>query len=411
MDIFEGVGLPDLINSSLGERGNGRAKYSYSDIIMSLFCIYLCGGDHIEDITSYLGDTFSMRPDTNAASSDTIARALKELAQDNVFNKSDSGASYAFNTAEKLNRLLLSMLFRLGLLEKGGMLDLDFDHQFTPAGKYDAKYSYKRACGYFPGILSCGGLLLGIENRDGNTNVRFHQEDTLKRLFDRLVKDFGMVINRFRADCGSFSENIIRTVYDYCNTFYIRAVNCESHRREFESRRDWKSVEINFEKCEVASSPFTAFMEDSHFRLVIQRTEVDGRNMDIAFNDKFYTYRCIVTNDWDSTEEEIIRYYNARGESEKNFDIQNNDFGWAHQPFSFLKENTVFLLVTAMLKNFYVFLLSRIHKSMPNVKSNFRLKRFLISFVIVPAKWIKTGRKHVLNLYTKRDYVSVFSSI
>lgn len=364
MDVFEGIGLPELINSALGERGNGRALYSYSDIIMSLFCIYLCGGDHIEDITSYLGGTFSMRPNTKAASSDTIARALKELAQDNVIYRSDSGASYAFNTAEKLNRLLLSMLFRLGLLEKGGVLDLDFDHQFTPAGKHDAKYSYKRAYGYFPGILSFGGLLLGIENRDGNANVRFHQEDTLKRFFERLVKDFGMVINRFRADCGSFSENIVRTVYGYCNTFYIRAVNCESHRREFESRREWKSVEINFERCEVASFPFTAFMEDAHFRLVVQRTEVDGRDVDIAFSDKFYTYRCIVTNDWESTEEEIIRYYNGRGESEKNFDIQNNDFGWAHQPFSFLKENTVFLILTAMLKNFYVFLLRRIDHSL-----------------------------------------------
>jgi hypothetical protein len=308
MDVFEGVGLPELINSTLGERGNGRALYSYSDLIMSLFCIYLCGGDHIEDITSYLGGTFSMRPNTKAASSDTIARALKGLAQDDVIYRSDSGASYAFNTAERLNRLLLSMLFRLGLLEKGGVLDLDFDHQFTPTGKHDAKYSYKRACGYFPGILSFGGLLLGIENRDGNTNVRFHQEDTLKRFFERLVKDFGMVINRFRADCGSFSENIVRTVYGYCNTFYIRAVNCESHRREFESRREWKSVEINFERCEVASFPFTAFMEDAHFRLVVQRTEVDGRDVDIAFPDKFYTYRCIVTNDWESTEEEIIRY-------------------------------------------------------------------------------------------------------
>jgi hypothetical protein len=48
---------------------------------------------------------------------------------------------------------------------------------------------------------------------------------------------------------------------------------------------------------------------------------------------------------------------------------------------------------------------------MPNVKPNFRLKRFLISFVIVPAKWIRTGRRPVLNLYTKRDYASVFSSI
>ena len=46
MDVFDGVGLPKLINSILGERGKGRALYTYSDIIMSLFCLYLCSGDH-----------------------------------------------------------------------------------------------------------------------------------------------------------------------------------------------------------------------------------------------------------------------------------------------------------------------------------------------------------------------------
>ena len=34
--------------------------------------------------------------------------------------------------------------------------------------------------------------------------------------------------------------------------------------------------------------------------------------------------------------------YNERGASEKNFDIQNNDFGWSHLPFSFMAENMVF---------------------------------------------------------------------
>lgn len=31
-----------------------------------------------------------------------------------------------------------------------------------------------------------------------------------------------------------------------------------------------------------------------------------------------------------------------------------------------------------------------------------RLKRFLRMFVVMPAKWIKSGRRNVLNLYTKR---------
>lgn len=68
-------------------------------------------------------------------------------------------------------------------------------------------------------------------------------------------------------------------------------------------------------------------------------------------------YHCIISNDWDSTEIDIITYYNRRGGSERNFDCQNNDFGWAHMPFSFLKENTVFLIATDILKNFYLHLL------------------------------------------------------
>ena len=48
-----------------------------------------------------------------------------------------------------------------------------------------------------------------------------------------------------------------------------------------------------------------------------------------------------------SIEKDIITFYNERGASEKNFDIQNNDFGWAHLPFSFMAENMVFMMVTA----------------------------------------------------------------
>ena len=73
-----------------------------------------------------------------------------------------------------------------------------------------------------------------------------------------------------------------------------------------------------------------------------------------------YTYRCILTNNRTSTEKDIITFYNERGASEKNFDIQNNDFGWSHLPFSFMAENMVFMMVTAMLKNFYLYLVRHI---------------------------------------------------
>ena len=73
-----------------------------------------------------------------------------------------------------------------GQLKEGEMYDVDFDHQFIESEKYDAKPTYKKFSGYRPGVAVIGDLIVGIENSDGNTNVRFHQKDTLKRFFERF---------------------------------------------------------------------------------------------------------------------------------------------------------------------------------------------------------------------------------
>ena len=106
------------------------------------------------------------------------------------------------------------------------------------------------------------------------------------------------------------------------------------------------------------------------------------------------------------TEKDIITFYNERGASEKNFDIQNNDFGWSHLPFSFMAENMVFMMVTAMLKNFYLYLVRHISEKVKPLKKTSRLKAFILHFVSVPAKWVRTGRQNVLNLYTNKTYYS-----
>ena len=62
-------------------------------------------------------------------------------------------------------------ILRENLVKAGSHVDLDFDHQFVPAHKFDAKYSYRQDHGYFPGWASIGGIIVGGENRNGNTNV------------------------------------------------------------------------------------------------------------------------------------------------------------------------------------------------------------------------------------------------
>lgn len=222
---------------------------------------------------------------------------------------------------------------------------------------------------------------MGLENRDANSNVRFHQADTLQNIFQRLARR-DVYINHCRMDCGSFSEEIIRTVHGYCRSFYIRASRCESLYQRANETTDWTKVEINIENYEVASIPFTSFLEQEGYRLVIQRQKRHLEEQTDLFEGK-YTYRCIVTNDHLSTEQEVILFYNARGASDKTLDKMNNDFGWKHLPCSFLKENTVFLLITA---NFFTCIVSKVTKVFKEIKNVSRIKRFVFRFIAVPAK-------------------------
>ena len=403
MELFERLGLGKLVDSSLGKRDASWNAFQYSEVVETLFCNYLCGGDCLEDV-NMLAPQFSLRPNTRVPSSDTIGRVLKSLATENVsYSCEKSGNSYDFNVAEKLNVLLLNMIKKMELLKAGEEVTLDFDHQFIPARKFDAKYSYKKDYGYFPGWASVGGILVGGENRDGNTNVKFHQADTLIRIMDRIKQTIGVVIKNFRADCGSFSKEIIEAVEPRCRHFYIRASNCSSRYEEFREFEGWESVEIDYQTCELAS--FEYEMDESKYRLVVQRSpkKEDGKIVTDMFG-TVYIYRAIITNDREMSEKDVVLFYNKRGESEKNFDIQNNDFGWAHLPFSFMNENTVFMLITAMLKNFFLYLTQMLSGSIEAIKKTSRLKKVLFHFICVPAKWIKSGRRNILRLYTERKY-------
>lgn len=117
MSEFKRTGLDKLVDGRLNVRC-ANYGYQYSDIMLALFCIYLCGGDHIEDITTILNKYLSTAPGARIPSSDTIARGLKELRALSIAYTSKTGSVYAHDPAMKLNSLLLDMTLLLGLLKK-----------------------------------------------------------------------------------------------------------------------------------------------------------------------------------------------------------------------------------------------------------------------------------------------------
>ena len=405
MELFDS-NLSSVIDSTLGMRCR-LYGYQYSEIIRSLMSVYFCGGSCIEDVTTHLMYHLSLHPTFRTCSADTILRAIKELTQDNISYTSDTGKTYDFNTADMQNTLLLNCLLSTGQLKEGEGYDVDFDHQFIEAEKFDAKPTYKKFLGYRPGVAVIGDMIVGIENSDGNTNVRFHQKDTLRRFFERIEQK-GLTVNRFRADCGSCSEEIVEEVGKHCMTFYIRANRCSSLYNDIFALRGWKREELGGIEFEL-NSILVEKWKGRAYRLVIQRQKrIDG---EIDLWEGEYTYRCILTNDYKSSTRDIVEFYNLRGGKERIFDDMNNGFGWSRLPKSFMAENTVFLLLTALIHNFYKTIMSRLDTKAFGLKKTSRIKAFVFRFISVPAKWIMTARQYVLNIYTEnRAYAKPFKT-
>ncbi len=66
--------------------------------------------------------------------------------------------------------------------------------------------------------------------------------------------------------------------------------------------------------------------------------------------------------------------------------------------------------MTAMLRNFYKLLMQKLEVAKFGLKVTSRIKAFTFKFISVPAKWIRTSRQTVLNIYTQNAaYVKAFN--
>ena len=90
---------------------------------------------------------------------------------------------------------------------------------------------------------------------------------------------------------------------------------------------------------------------------------------------------------------------------------RNNGFGWNRLPKSFMGENTVFLLLTALIRKFYKYIMERLDAKKFGLKATSRIKAFVFKFISVLAKWIKKSRQYVLNIYSCNNaYANVFQN-
>ena len=136
----------------------------------------------------------------------------------------------------------------------------------------------------------------------------------------------------------------------------------------------------------------------------MQRRRRKDEQFDV-FTGSAYAYYAIMTNNETPEADNlyVTEFYNKRGDSEKNFDILNNDFNCNRLPFSFLNANVVYLFAAAISFTLFEWVKQRFFAKGAITNTTMRCKKFLFDFIILPAKWIKTARQWVYKIFTARS--------
>ncbi len=360
-----------------------------------LYWIYsnLCGAERLED-TVFLKSHLDSIPDLANPSPDRISGIFRSLASPITTISTNTGAEHEFSIHRPLNGLMIDVAKRLKTIN-GNVLD--YDNVIIENEKFDSCWTYKKTKGYQPGVAFIGKTPVYIEARNGNSPAVYKMKDTLKRCL-QLLQEKEVPIKYFRSDSAAYQHDVIRLVEKHKIQFFIRANSSTRLRECVERIKKWEHVNhkgFEFDLGETNYIPFTVHSYSPKiYRAVVKRVLVDGK----------YHYYSILTNNKTMSTMEVLQFYNQRGAIERNFDDLKNNFNWKRIPFSFLNENLVFLIVSAIASILYDYIIKKFSKKVDFVKRTFRLKNFIFHFITISSLW-KNGK---LKLFTDKNYEKIF---
>lgn len=385
-----------------------QSQYSWRDILYSYWSVFYCGGDCAEDLSENFKSALFQIPYFSVPSPDRVLNRLKEIANPISKFKPNRGLfEHEFALNMKLNELNIKVLKQLFSKDFEQELTLDYDNTICYTSKADARKTYKHEFGYQPGVALIGSKVVYIENRNGNSPAHVLQDDTLQRMFELLIKN-DISISKFRGDSGSYNWKTIQTISKFTKTFYVRARMGHTIEKAISQIKNWEVIGNPYHQIyrgEINFTPFPRAAKDANqqddlkeYRLIVTKEKRKDGQLNL-FTSEAFLYSLILTNDKEKSADEIVYFYNNRGASEKEFEVLKYDFGWNNLPFSKLEENNVYLIITAMCKNIYHYLIRYFSSIVTNLQPNFRLKKFIFRFITIPAKWINHSRQKHLKIF------------
>ncbi len=384
-----------------------QSRYNWRDIFYSYWSVFFCGGNCAEDLSGNFHHSLSVLPFLKIPSPDRVLNRLQELALPaSYFETKRSKAPHHFAVNDPLSQLNLKITNQLFNLSKS-KVTIDYDNTLCFHKKKDAEMTYKHSSGYAPGVGLVDSKVIYVENRNGKNNASTLQDETLERMFLHLENQ-NIKVGKFRADSASFTYKALRVIDKYSDVFYVKARQNQPMLEALAEIKDWSEFTFNsalFYRGEIMYTPFKRTAKRSgskkllrKYRLIVSKTKRRDGQINVFTNEASY-YSVIITNDLESTPNEVVHFYNQRGTIEREFDVLKNDFGWKNMPFSNLEQNLVYLQIMAMCRNLYHYIIGQFSQRYKGLQPNFRIKKFIFRFIAIPAKWIFHARQWHLKIY------------
>jgi hypothetical protein len=226
---------------------------------MSYWSVFFCGGDCAEDLSINLKNGLHNNPYINIPSPDRVLGRIKSLSDSTQICTANRGEKeHQFSLAEGLNRLNLRMLSLLPGSNKTNVV-LDYDNTLIFTEKADARMTYKKANGYFPGVGMIGKHVVYVENRNGNSSAHVMQHETIERMA-ALLREAGITIDVIRADSASYTYYIIKSMEKATKRIFIKARMSEPLEKAIADIKEWKEVKLGDEIIFRGSTTFTPFI-------------------------------------------------------------------------------------------------------------------------------------------------------
>jgi hypothetical protein len=149
---------------------------------------------------------------------------------------------------------------------------------------------------------------------------------------------------------------------------------------------------------------YTPFNGNYSYRIVVTRTIKKNNQIDLI-SETPYNYYGIMTNNLLFSNQEVIEFYNQRGNAENYNKFLINDFNIKRLPFMDFDTNTVFMYLMAMCNILFEWTkIILVKNETANINLKMRVKAVCFRHITVATTFVNHARKKVLQVFSDQEY-------